>query len=503
MAKDIRIHPYIKVLEPFSSEEVTRITQLKRFFEWSQGDPEFRRSVESGIFSPEHLDRLRRIGVHFDPYEVALLWKKPEVFAQFVGELFRNGQHELSDELIDALTHYPLLKLWGRFVLRKNTIYRELRKTIARTPRNPQFDAWRLRRIAAVRSELGFFGHYIDHPILAFELGDGCSVGCWFCAFAARKLTKNFDYSDNREFFRQIVQTCVDLFGRSGASLALLYYGTEPHDNPHYLDFIKDYAEITGKPVCTSTAAPTDATWLRELIAYYHQGPYPWPRLSVLSKAMLLKIHDLYSPEELRDVDLLMQMKDHPRKKVAGGRILEEQSGLRGREEGHYLDDIVPQGSISCISGFLVNMVNQTFQLVSPCYTNKQWPYGYRVFDETSFEDAEDFRHAIESLIERNMPNTPFLDRPARFRDDLVYRPMDDGFDLVSPNQVHHFRGKTIYGPLGSLIAEGGLTYDELHDVVMDTYRLNPMAVIAVVQKLFNGGFLDEVNPACSSVYES
>jgi hypothetical protein len=42
---------------------------------------------------------------------------------------------------------------------------------------------------------------------------------------------------------------------------------------------------------------------------------------------MLFKIHELYSPEELRDVELLMQLKQGPRRKVTAGRILKEQDG--------------------------------------------------------------------------------------------------------------------------------------------------------------------------------
>ncbi len=198
--------------------------------------------------------------------------------------------------------------------------------------------------------------------------------------------------------------------------MALLYYGTEPHDNPHYLDYIKDYGEITGEVVCTSTTAGTDAEWMRDLLAYYRQGNYPWPRLSVLSRGMMYKIHDLYSPDELRDVELLMQMKGHPRKKITGGRILKEESGLRDRGEGHYLEDAVPQGSIACVSGFLINLVHRTIQLVSPCYTCKQWPLGYRVFDEITFEDAQGFREGVKALIDRNMAEAPLPDNLAHFQ---------------------------------------------------------------------------------------
>lgn len=486
---------YQKLLDRFSSGEMARIVQLKRFFEWTAGDPAFRKQATTGDFSPDTRERLRRIGVTFDPEDLAILWKFPDEANRFILNCHARQEKALPDEVAQKIADFPLFALWGRYLATRNSFYRETRAMapLMRIPANPEFDAWRSRRIRSTQSELGHFGHSIDHPILAFELGDGCNVGCWFCAFATRKLTRNFEYDEHHDFFRQITQVCVDLFGRLETSMALLYYGTEPHDNPHYLDFVKDYNDITGFPVCTSTAVPTDPVWMRELIAFYRRFNSPWPRLSVLTRAMLLKIHDLYTPEELRDVELLMQLKQGQREKVTGGRILKDQAGMREREQGHYLDNVVPQGSIACVSGFLINMVRRSVQIVSPCYTSQQWPYGYRVFDEATFTDAADFRRVMETLIDRNMPVTLPKDMPIRFRDDLVYHRTEQGFDLVSPNQIHHFTDPALHVPLGKLVAEGTYRYDSLYDRMTTHHGRNPMMVILALNTLFDQGLLNEV----------
>ena len=487
---------HLRLIDHFSSDEMALIVQIKRFFEWFQGDPVFQKQLNSGKFSPDTLDRMHRIGIAFNPDELSILWEYPDIVRRFYENCRTCHGKEMPEEISQKLEKYPLFSLWGRYIRKKSLFFREFMDDIVshpfRIPANVRFDAWRLRRIASVRSELGYFSYVLDHPILAFELGDGCSVGCWFCAFSSRRLTRNFDYTENRDFFRQVVHICVELFGRNQASMALLYYGTEPHDNPHYVDFLKDYSEITGHILCTSTAVPTDTEWLHELIAFYRRHNSPWPRLSVLSKPMLFKIHELYSPDELRDVELLIQIKN-ARPKVTAGRILKEQKGLRDREDGHYLDDIVPQGSIACVSGFLVNMVKGRVQLVSPCYTCEKWPYSYRIFDEESFTDGEGFRCAVNTLIERNMPETPPGNMKMQFRDDFVYRSFERGFDLVSPNQVHHFHNKALHCPIGQLIAEGTHTYNELFDIAANQYGLNPMTVVAMVKKLFDDGFLNEV----------
>ncbi|MDR3265487.1 MAG: hypothetical protein LBT15_05710, partial [Synergistaceae bacterium] len=198
-------------------------------------------------------------------------------------------------------------------------------------------------------------------------------------------------------------------------------------------------------------------------------------------------------PDELRDVELLMQMREHPREKVSGGRILAEHQGMREREAGAYLDSIVPQGSIACVSGFLINMIRRDIQLVSPCYTSERWKYGYRVYDRAEFRDARDFPDAVRSLIDRNMPLSPPAGAKARFRDDLLYRSTEEGFDLTSPNQVHHFTGKDVHGALGALIAGGNLTYDRLGDELAAARGVNPLLAGMAINHLFDGGFMDEM----------
>ena len=491
MTQDTQEHLYQQVFAPYTEEEIAKVVMLKRVFEWVQGDKDFSDAFSSGKFSDEQVARLKQIGVTFDIQELALFWRDTEFQSEMISCAERDD-YSPTDSLKAKLREFPLLALWMRYTHRRNTGYRQARRSVFRVPECPPFDAWRWRRVLAARSELGYFGHFIDYPILAFELGDGCSVGCWFCAFSTQKLKKNFDYEKEGDFARDVVKACVSLFGREAAAMALPYYGTEPHDNPHYLDFVKDYKKITGHATCTSTAFPLDAEWLRSLIRFYREEGHPWPRLSVLSKDMMYKIHELYTPDELRDVELLMQMKEHQREKVSGGRILAEHQGMREREAGSYLDGIVPQGSIACVSGFLINMVRRDIQVVSPCYTSERWKYGYRVYDRAEFKDARDFPDVVRSLIDRNMPSRPPLDAVASFRDDLVYKPTEDGLDLISPNQIHHFTGH-VHGALGGLIARGDLTYTQLDDELSASPSVNPLLAGMALNHLFEEGFMDEL----------
>lgn len=476
----------------FTPAEVEKLAQLKRLMECLEGDHLFNSNLRKNKITSEISSRLRRIGVFLELKEIAFLWEIPDHASRYVDILF-SGEGGILPEIREQVNKYPLLMLWTRYIKRLKDFNRLSGDGIMDIPGNPRLNAWRKRRIVAIKSELGHYEKIINsHPLLAFELSEGCSVGCWFCSFSSQKLKGYLNYSDKRDFFCNIVNSCIGLFGKEATGWALPYYRTEPHDNPDYLQYLQEFEGLTGAVLCTSTAVATDTPWVRTLLDYYHGTGLPWPRFSVLSKGIMEKIHEAFTPMELKDSELLMQMKEHKRKKVTGGRILKENSGLRGFESIEDIAQIsVPQGTIACATGFLINLVNKTIELISPCYTSERWPFGYRVFDKAVFTDEKDFSQVVLDLIDRNMFKTPPQDKPLRFRDDLVYKETAEGFDLISPNQIHHFTSAQNCGPLTGFIAEGEFTYRNISEKLVN--GINPLVVSAIVQKLFEGGFLDEV----------
>lgn len=478
---------YMKVLEAFTRDELYQISQVKRFFECYEGDACFRAAINSGDISNDLQDRMKQIGIEFNIREMSLLWENPKAINEFVIQTEGSSWPDNPALLKD----YPLLQLWLKFSHRRKMQNREVCMHRFPDTNSSKYEKWRKRRIASAESELGGFNHYIDHPTLAIELADGCGIQCWFCSFSAKKLKSVLDYQENKEFFRDIVRTCTDIFGKA-AGLALLYYATEPHDNPHYIDYMRDFADITGSDVCTSTAACTNKKWIDELVSYYRPKHLPWPRLSVLSTEMLHRIHNNHTPWELMHVNMIMQMKDSERDKVSGGRIFEKKDDMRERDSANYLQDIVPQGTIACVSGFYINLIRKDIKLISPCYTSPKWPLGYRIFDEASFNTVEDFRRTLIDMIDRNMPETPPPDMLLRLRDDLVCRTQDNGFDLVSPNQIHHFRNKSVFKALGGLLTGSPISFSDAANKLVEQYEQNPFEVQAVLSNLFREGFLDE-----------
>lgn len=499
---------YTDLFTPFTPAELALLPQIKRFFECYEGDQELRNNLIGNQVTAEQRALLKEIGITFEIEALSPVWAGKDLFERAIKE----PESDATAQVEALVAAHPILELWVRYKIRKTQLYVGQKQWVTTTPSDSRrYTQWRRRRIQATKSELGNYGYEIDHPSLAIELAVGCSVGCYFCAFDAKKLEKVFDITvpENRQLFREMSASLRQRLGWCSGH-ALLYWSTEPADNPHYVEFMKEYQEVTGCSVCTATAR-ADEKWVSDLLAHYRPQNQPWPRISVLTRSIMYKIHKRFTPDEARDMTLLMQQKDgeEARMKVPGGRDkmlakLDTYDDMREMEiERRPEDMVVPQGSIACVSGFLINIIEKSIKLISPCYTTKERRYGYRVFDEVSFTDGADFDRQIVSMIERKMVFEPYDAMPMRFRDDLRYRPRPDGFQLTTRHEVHHLLGDEAYAPLGELLNQGTLTYAELIDQLVDERGLNPMMVVAAIKGLFDEGFLCEmevVAPAPTTV---
>ena len=475
------------LLEGFpETRDKAKIVRLKRLLEWLVGDAGFRRELQEKGLQSQHMEWLRMIGVPFSAAEVGFLTRLTDIRNIYLSD-------RLQDEKLQQLAaEYPLLALWREYSLRYAASMKDGKKSSLSPSCNGKLDAWRRRRLESIRSEVGAPDIRPFNLAIAFELSDGCSMGCWFCAFDPHPLEKSLDYRKERDFFTSVVREARELVINADASgTVLFYHATDPHDNHDYLSFLRDYEEISGSKTFTATAAGHDIGWVRSLLCYYRDDPGRDLRLSILSTSTLKKLHREFTPEELFNVDLLMQMRESALPMITAGRILEEKAGLRGINSGEDIPRVeVPRGTIACVNGFVVNMVRRTIRLVSPCYACSRWPKGYRVHGEAAFRDESDFGEVICRMIDDNMFLSPPPDRILRFRDDLVYRPKENGFDLVSPVQIHHF--STASKTIGDLIAAGDSSYETVHDALVKKEGMNPLLADMALQQLFEGGFLSE-----------
>ena len=257
--------------------------------------------------------------------------------------------------------------------------------------------------MARTLSQLGYAkAHGIVHPLAAFELSKGCSVGCWFCGVSAPKLGDIFTYTDaNRGLWRDVCRVWREEIGPA-ATQSFLYWASDPLDNPDYEKFACDYHDLCGSFPQTTTAIPLrDVARTKRLLKLSAERGCLLDRFSVLTPKILRRVHEEFTAEELAFVELVMQIRKETASKAVAGRALER--ALKTMDESE-----IETSTIACISGFLINMVEGTIKLISPRPASSEYPLGYRVYGEGTFTNGDEFREQLKRLTSAQvMPSRP------------------------------------------------------------------------------------------------
>jgi radical SAM family RiPP maturation amino acid epimerase len=352
---------------------------------------------------------------------------------------------------------------------------------------NPRFAAWRRRQISRARSELGETAQSIKHPVIAFELSAGCSVGCWFCGVGAGKFQESYPYTpETSRLWRDLLAECTRIFG-SAAQTGFCYWATEPTDNPDYPRFIEDFRDVTGAIPPTTTAMPLrDLAMTRRILdLHVRYGGLP-NRFSILTLRTLDQVHATFSALELLGVELVLQNAGALQDKSCVGRARDKAALV----EKHNRKPVTDDATIACVSGFLVNMVGGSIRLISPVTPSERWPLGYRVYGERRFKSAPEFRRAMDDLIVEHMPMTIAASARLALRGDLAFERDGDRFILGSRGARYALGGFAGAGLLGEMLKEGHSTLDGIH-AALEQFDADPLVVGDAVQRLFDKGLIE------------
>ncbi|MET4156402.1 radical SAM family RiPP maturation amino acid epimerase [Bradyrhizobium sp. JR7.2] len=466
---------YRQIFDRRTPEELRTLSHVKRFMERLVGDMEFRRGLSESVDAPRSVSE--RYGIEIDPMEMLPLWRGTHLKYRFKPEC--------------AL--WPLAVMWDEYI-REMVRHRDLlRDEGEMSTVNPRFHAWRERQIRRCNGELGGSALSVTHPIIAFELSDGCTVGCWFCGLSAGRFKGYYEYSEEHaELWRGVVGVASEMFG-SAARTGFCYWATDPMDNPHYDRFLFDYYQITGALPQTTTAAPLkDQALTRRVLELFRRYRTVTNRFSVLSKTHLNQIHAAFSPEELIGVELILQGKEALTAKAFAGRARERRERLGAANK----DDAtqVPQRNhttIACVSGFLVNMLQGRVQLVTPVPGSKRWPLGYRIVAEHFFRTLSEFRSGLQSMIDQHMFECLPRHLPIRFRRDLQYEAGTRHFHLRSRSMQHRVVDNLAPISVGDLIVCGNCTASELV-MRITADGTSVLAVADLLDQLYRAGVIEE-----------
>lgn len=455
-----------------SGDELSKIAHVKRFLERFQGDDAFRGALLAGLLSLD--DAARACGCKLD------LTSLQPVF----NPAFTEHRKEATAE------EWPLTHLWDSH-LNKMLSLREDIKAIGETDGlNPAFDAWRSRQIARTAFELGVHAQGIVHPPITFELSSGCSVGCWFCGISAAKFGGNFSLADGGDkIWRETLVAAQSVLGR-GMKVGFCYWATEPLDNPEYLDFLNIYHDVVGIVPQTTSAIPLRNVELTRSVLELWSRHKCFPnRFSVLTTKILLKIHETFTPEELVGVELVLQNQGSAAPKSGAGRA------YQGAEVQHagpvrVKNNTVVNGTIACVSGFLVNIVEKRVKLISPTSPSDRWPDGYIVFGERTYERAEELGEAMTSLIAEHMAQHLHPDKVVRFVPNINFFATDATAGLESP----HVRLETkLLSVVGPLIEDGDKTPLQIFKMACERGQ-DPLQVVTVISDARNAGLIESLH---------
>ena len=461
---------------------------LKRFFERWTADPGFKKELE---VAPDRA--LASSNIRIDVADIAWL-------------LDRDVPESSASPPPPVRTMWEIAMSKMRWVRR---FYHE-----EAVPDAAGIRAWRNRQLARQRFDLGpFHADSNIHSSLAVELTDGCSVGCWFCALDPTSLRRTFlDTDDNRRLWDALLANLGRVLG-SGLRSGFLYWATDPFDNPDYEAFCLDFHAKTGVfPPTTTALAMRDPARTRRLLAMSEERGCWLNRFSLPTLSLMRQVHREFDAEELAQVECLPL---NPQANLAYGnagrfrrralenpRLLAEQDRKLRRSPWHASD---PQyrdssdyanGSIGCVTGFLVNLCRREVRLASPCTASPDWPLGSIVFSRERFSDEDDLGNAISRIADRHFRAGLRSSETVRFQDYVSTNPTPQGFVVTG-----RFRQqRLIERPdmpaaiqlVGRLIEDGRWSAEEIADQVANEHRLVPATIRALLDEIFEEGLIHE-----------
>ena len=308
--------------------------------------------------------------------------------------------------------------------------------------------------------------------------------------------------------FKTMVTGLKETLG-DASKWGILYFATDPIDTPDYEKFCVDFSDITSMfPQTTTAIAFKDVPRMKKLLKLSNSRGCRVDRFSVLSLGVLKKIHKSFTPDELTNVELIVQNPDSTQIKSTSGRQFEKVKVkpelvdkelskfpiLKHDKDAELTPDLLP-GTICCISGFLVNLLEKTVKLISPWRAEEKWPLGYIIYDQGTFTDGESFIELIHQMIERSMPLSVTEMDTLRFRRGLKYESNDQGFMLsdtyrqtIAKNQKNSSFMKTI----GEYLHEGDKTAGEIAMLSFYKHGMPEQNTIAMLDELLKSGVLDE-----------
>jgi hypothetical protein len=238
-------------------------------------------------------------------------------------------------------------------------------------------------------------------------------------------------------------------------------------------------------PVTTTAQGLRDPQRTRRLLQLAAENGPARVRFSILTLKMLDRFLAEFSPDELRHVDFVPLNRESLLQPISSGRARERNPTHSQRAAANALDN-----SISCVSGFLINMVEGSVKLISPCASNERWPDGYFVHAASTFTSGSDLKVVLDAMIDERMYEQLLQFQTLHFNSGLEYQRKANGFSVSTAFNEKCFEGFGV-GEIGDRLHQDCLTMEELVCQLSSFVPLANDYVPAVIDVLYNQGIVN------------
>lgn len=246
----------------------------------------------------------------------------------------------------------------------------------------PRFLRWHQRQVRRGYFELGAFAYYTEHYPFTVELSKGCSLNCYFCAVSAPRFERALEYRDGS--WSSDLESFQTILG-PGARNGVLYFATDPFDNPDYEKFAVRMEQQLGMFPQTTTALWTKNLDRSRKFLELALGCRELTRYSLLGEGWIdLAVTEL--KPQLQRVEFVVQTLRSRLELFNSGNVRTMKVKTRK----------VKKGTISPISGFLYRPVDKTLQTVVSCNGSPANPTGCELGAPV---DATNLQGALADLV--------------------------------------------------------------------------------------------------------
>ena len=461
---------------------------------------------------------LKQYDLDLDPEEMRMI---------FLTENQEEKEKIFSSENVLDLIPESMFR-YAQFVQNK-LYFRDFLRDKGCVPANKAAAAWRERNNKRCDSALGGVNISFIHAILTIELAKGCSVGCEFCGLSAQRLSKLFRYNEeNAKLFKDVLTVLKEVLGQS-AGFGMMYFATEPLDNPDYEKFEEIYYSVFGIiPQITTAVFDRNIERTRKLVHELDERPGFIHRFSLRDLEMAKTALREFTPEELVNVELITQYEDSPYfipYTVVGSEREHVEERKRGVHSERILNEALAEsldapvlhneikrmkdlkhvdpGTICCVDGFHINMCDKTISILTPCHMSEMFPNGISETASVTFTDGEDFREKLLEMIEHYMIISLPKNEILRCYDYLELEEDDEmGTMLISRQSGYRLPlGKIGKTPMEEVqinpavkviekLMENKYTKDEIVRSLMDEYGIAPANLYWLLNQFWKQGLI-------------